>query len=94
MSNRLSLIRNCYYHIRACRPSQKAVRRRLYRWIAEEKDALIASGADPEELRLWCRWLSRPAQESALRRLHTYRQDKQALGLALSLPADVLPTDE
>lgn len=90
ISNRLGLIRNLYWRLRSLRPHQSADRRRLYRWIAEEKKALLALGVDAEELRLWCRSLSCPRNGSLRARLLRYRADKCAMGLALSLPERVV----
>jgi hypothetical protein len=43
------------------RPGQEALRRKLYRYIAEEKKRLIESGVDVELVRLLCRHLKNPS---------------------------------
>lgn len=65
-------LQNLYYHLRMLRPHQSAARRKLYRYIAEEKKRLIESGADAEKIRLQCRTLANPKNKRAQQHLLNY----------------------
>jgi hypothetical protein len=75
-----SEIRNLYWMLRYLRGEQDAKRRSLYRKIEKHKKALCETGLEVEELRLYCRWLMSPRDESRKHRLLTYQSDKKALG--------------
>lgn len=64
-------LRNIYWQIRYSRNKNR--KRKYYRYAADEKKRLIASGVDPEELRLLCRALVKQHCEHAERHLKTYR---------------------
>lgn len=66
-----SKLQNIYWQIRFQR--RKNLKRKYYRHAAAEKKRLVASGVDPEELRLFCRSLSKPHCEHAERNLKSYR---------------------
>ena len=66
-----SKLQNIYWFIRYQR--RKNLKRNYYRQAAAEKKRLIASGVDPEELRLYCRTLAKQHCEHAERRLKAYR---------------------
>lgn len=55
---RYGTLQNLYFHLRMLRPHDLAARRKLYRYIADEKKRQIESGADPERVRLLCRHLA------------------------------------
>jgi hypothetical protein len=63
-------LRAAYWQIRACRFS--ACRRRWYRAAARQKKRLLDAGADPEAVRLYCRFLANPSSEDRLVRLGQY----------------------
>ncbi len=65
-----SKLHNIYFYIRYQR--RKNLKRNYYRHAAVEKKRLIASGVDPEYLRLYCRALAKPHCEHAERRLKAY----------------------
>lgn len=65
-----SKLQNIYWWIRFQR--RKNLKRKYYRHAAAEKKRLIESGVDPEELRLYCRSLSKPHCEYAERHLKAY----------------------
>ena len=65
-----SKLQNIYWRIRFQR--RKNLKRKYYRHAAAEKKRLIASGVDPEELRLFCRTLAKRHCEHAERRLAAY----------------------
>lgn len=65
MHTGFAVIRNLYWHLRAVRGYDLAARRRYYRLIAVEKKRLLEAGVDPEEIRLFCRSLSRPDDRHA-----------------------------
>lgn len=67
-----SKLLNLYWFVRYHR--KKNIKRRYYRYIADEKKRLIASGVDSEELRLLCRTLARRLNLHAEKRLKTYRE--------------------
>lgn len=69
--NKFTKLNNLYWQIRYSR--NKSRKRKYYRYAAAEKKRLIASGVDPEELRLICRTLAKQHCEYAERRLETYR---------------------
>ena len=54
----------------------KSKKRKYYRYVAAEKKRLIESGADAEELRLYCRALSGRLNVHAERRLEAYRKNQ------------------
>ncbi|TXI36070.1 MAG: hypothetical protein E6Q59_10020 [Nitrosomonas sp.] len=66
-----SKLQNIYWRIRFQR--NKNLKRKYYRYAADEKKRLILSGVDPEELRLFCRSLAKQHCEHAERRLKTYQ---------------------
>lgn len=66
-----SKLQNIYWRIRFQR--RKNLKRKYYRYAADEKKRLIASGVDPEELRLFCRTLAKQHCEHAERHLKTYQ---------------------
>lgn len=66
-----SKLQNIYWRIRYQR--NKNLKRKYYRYAADEKRRLIESGVDPEELRLFCRTLAKQHCEHAERRLKAYR---------------------
>jgi len=78
-------IRNWYWHVRQLRPDQGAKRRRLYRRIHAQKKRLLVAGVDREELRLWCRSHTKTCPEAAKMRFLTHQQDRQAMGLSLTI---------
>lgn len=65
-------VRNLYCRLRMVRLYNQAARRRYYRHIKKEVRRLVAEGANPEHLRLYCRFLSNPTCTSALRRLEAF----------------------
>lgn len=67
-----SKLNNLYWFIRYTRI--KSVKRKYYRYIAQEKQRLIQVGVDAEELRLYCRHLSNLRNERAENRLAAYRK--------------------
>lgn len=59
-----------YWSLRYLRAWDSAGRRKLYRRIRRERDRLVAAGADPEYVRLYCRWMANPVDGApAFRRL-------------------------
>jgi len=68
-----STLNNLYWHIRYNR--NKSIKRRYYRYAADEKKRLIDSGVDAEELRLYCRALSGRLNHPAEKRLAAYRKN-------------------
>ncbi|MER0217230.1 MAG: hypothetical protein DU481_13845 [Nitrosomonas sp.] len=66
-----SKLKNIYWRIRYQR--NKNLRRKYYRYAADEKKRLILSGVDPEELRLFCRTLAKQHCEHAERNLIIYQ---------------------
>lgn len=66
-----SKLQNIYWRIRYQR--NKNLKRKYYRYAADEKKRLIESGVDPEELRLFCRTLAKQHCGHAERRLKAYR---------------------
>jgi len=66
-----SKLQNIYWFIRYQR--RRNLKRKYYQQAAVEKKRLIASGVDPEELRLICRTLAKQHCEHAERHLKTYR---------------------
>ena len=50
MRTKFTTLTNLYWHLRACRPWQSAMRRRCYRRIQQEKRNLLASGVPPIEV--------------------------------------------
>lgn len=69
-----SKLKNLYWFIRYTR--NPSVKRRYYRYVADEKKRLLEAGVDPEELRLMCRALSRRLDLFAEKRLATYRKTR------------------
>lgn len=65
-------LQNLYWHIRYHR--NRSIKRRYYRYVADEKKRLLDAGVDPEELRLTCRALSGRLNLHAERRLARYRE--------------------
>lgn len=64
---------NLYWYLRYTR--NLSVVRRYYRYIAVEKKRLIEElGADPEEVRLYCRHLSNLRNRHAEKRLISYQK--------------------
>ena len=57
----LSLLRNLYWQIRYT--WNKSAKRKYYRYVFKEKQRLIESGADQEELRLICRVLANVSRQ-------------------------------
>lgn len=70
-----SKLRNLYWFIRYTR--NPSVKRRYYRYVADEKKRLLDAGVDPEELRLMCRALSRRLDLHAEKRLTIYRKNQR-----------------
>lgn len=66
-----SKLNNLYWQIRYHR--NPSIKRRYYRYVADEKKRLLAAGVDPEELRLMCRALSGRLNLHAEKRLKNYR---------------------
>lgn len=64
---------NLYFHLRLTRPCQIALRRKLYRYIADEKKRLTESGVDVELVRLECRYLSNLSNRAAHDRYMFYK---------------------
>lgn len=69
----LSNLRNLYWRIRY-HSRNKSTKRKYYRYVFKEKQRLIESGVDREELRLICRVLAKRHCEHAERRLEAYEQ--------------------
>lgn len=69
----LSNLRNLYWQIRYHR--NKSIKRRYYRYVFKEKQRLVESGMDREELRLICRVLANRLNVHAERRLEAYRKN-------------------
>jgi len=69
-----SKLQNIYWFIRYQR--RKNLKRKYYYRAAAEKKRLIASGVDPEELRLFCRVLAKQHCEHAERRLANFLKSK------------------
>ena len=68
-----SKLHNLYWYLRYNR--NKSVKRRYYRYVLVEKKRLIDElGADPEEVRLYCRHLSNLQNRHAERRLTAYQK--------------------
>lgn len=67
-----SVLSNLYWHLRYIRPFDQAARRRHYRKIAHEKKRLIETGVDPEQVRLFCRWLANPKNNAASIRFQNF----------------------
>ncbi|WP_143123962.1 hypothetical protein [Nitrosomonas ureae] len=70
----LSKLRNLYWQIRYHR--NKSIKRRYYRYVFKEKQRLIESGVDHEELRLICRVLANRINVHAEKRLEDYRKNR------------------
>ena len=68
--NKFAKLYNFYWQIRYTR--NKSTKRKYYRYAADEKKRLIASGVDVEEIRLLCRHLSNLKNERAENRLKAY----------------------
>lgn len=68
-------LNNLYWRIRYTR--NKSEKRKFYRYVAAEKQRLIESGVDREELRLICRVLVNRLNVHAERRLESYRKNQQ-----------------
>jgi hypothetical protein len=66
------MLRNYYWQLRYLRPYDQAARRRYYRLIAVEKKRLHEEGVDFEEVRLFCRWMANPRNQSAEQRFLNY----------------------
>jgi hypothetical protein len=56
-------IARLYWQLRVLRPGQQAMRRKLYRRIADEKKRLVLEGADLEAVRLLCLHYADPSSE-------------------------------
>lgn len=67
----LFVLHNLYWQIRYHR--NKSIKRKFYRYVFKEKQRLIESGMDREELRLICRVLAKRHCVHAERRLEAYR---------------------
>lgn len=63
-------LRSCYYRIRMARFHRDV--RRFYRLAEGEKKRRLATGVDPEALRLYCLHLADPKREERLLRLAQY----------------------
>lgn len=63
---------NGYWQIRACLSWQRSRLRKWYRRVAGEKKRLIASGVDPEQIRLLCLYLKNPKLERRWKRYKRY----------------------
>lgn len=68
-----SKLNNLYWHLRFTR--KLSVKRRYYRYIANEKKRLISSGVDSECLRLRCRHLVNLKNFYAERSYLSYRKN-------------------
>ncbi|MER0205033.1 MAG: hypothetical protein DU480_14530 [Nitrosomonas sp.] len=66
-----SRLQNIYWRIRYQR--NRNLKRKYYRYAADEKKRLLDAGVDPEELRLMWRTLAKQHCEHAERHLKTYR---------------------
>ena len=64
---------NLYWFIRYY-SRNKTKKRKYYRYAAKEKQRLIESGVDKEEVRLVCRMLSNRRNIYAEKRLEAYRK--------------------
>lgn len=62
------VLRNFYWHVRYYGRRDPARRLALYRKIRKEKLALVASGVDPEHIRLVCLSLADPSRERRIAR--------------------------
>lgn len=67
-----SEIRSLYTRLRFCRSWNDACRRRWYRRIRKSKLRLLEAGVDPEQLRLYCRYLKNPKDEARRQRYLYY----------------------
>lgn len=66
-------LRQFYWHLRCCRAYDLAARRCWYRRMRQERERLVALGYSVEHLRLYCRYMSNPVDDSpALRRLQAF----------------------
>ncbi len=68
-----SKLKNLYWFIRYTR--NPSVKRRYYRYVADEKKRLLDAGVDPEELRLICRTLSKRLDLFSEKRLIKHRKN-------------------
>lgn len=67
-----SRLANLYYLLRCYGHRNQARRRKLYRFIANERKRLLEAGVDGEEVRLLCRHLANPSNRHAAGRLAGY----------------------
>ena len=75
MTSMFGKLTNLYWFIRYY-SRNKSKKRKYYRYAAKEKQRLIESGADAEEVRLLCRALSSRHNVFARRRLEAYRKNR------------------
>lgn len=66
-----SKLYNLYWFIRSTR--NRSVKRRYYRYVADEKKRLIESGVDDECLRLLCRSLANSRYAHAEKNYQRYK---------------------
>lgn len=68
-----SELHNLYWQLRSLRKYEQTRRRLLYRRIKEVREKIIFAGADPEEIRLLCRYLANTRNKHAERAYLAYR---------------------
>jgi len=76
------VLRNLYWHVRYYGGRYPARRLALYRKILKEKRALVASGVDPEHIRLVCLSLADPSRERRIARCIAFEAAIGALSRA------------
>jgi hypothetical protein len=77
-------LKTLYWHVRNIRPYQTALRRKLYRYIEQERKRLHEAGVDPELTRLYCRHLSNLRNRAAAERFEFYNRQQTRANEKLS----------
>lgn len=70
-------LHSLYWEVRALRPYQTALRRKLYRYIEQERKRLHEAGVDPELTRLLCRHLANLKNRGAAERFDFYNRQQK-----------------
>lgn len=86
-------LRHFYWSLRAVRGYDQARRRKLYRYIRQERDRLAECGINQELIRLLCRHLSNPTCRQQAARLAAFERQMHLQRFKLAY-ADLLPANQ
>lgn len=69
---RYTQLGHLYWHLRSCRPWDRAAQRRWYRRIQVVKQRLLEGGVPQIEVHLWCRYFRDPRNLKARETINRY----------------------